>query len=300
MACARWRCSIACARSAPPTGCAALVADGRIDAALARDLIDALHFLMGLKLANNLRQIADGRTPDNAIRLTELGTLERQALKDSLAIVRGSSSGWAGTTGWTRCETARRVPGRPGSCQGPHEGDAAIRGSPRAAQCCSRSGRGLVLFNFPMLIVWDRDATVFGLPLLPVALFAIWAALIAALAWAIDAAQSVRRGGAPPATAEPTRASDRAMISAPLVLGVSFGYLLLLFAIAAFGDRRAAARPLGDRQRLDLRAVAGGLLHRLDLFRQRRARGGVRGLVPADLPRADAGDAAGLDRACAR
>ena len=30
------------------------------------------------------------------------------------------------------------------------------------------------------------------------------------------------------------------MIAAPLVLGVSFGYLLLLFAIAAFGDRRAA------------------------------------------------------------
>ena len=27
--------------------------------------------------------------PDNAVRLVELGTLERQALKDSLAIVRG-------------------------------------------------------------------------------------------------------------------------------------------------------------------------------------------------------------------
>ena len=44
----------------------------------------------------------------------------------------------------------------------------------------------LVLFNFPMLIVWDRDVTVFGLPLLPVALFAIWAGLIAALAWASE------------------------------------------------------------------------------------------------------------------
>ena len=66
----------------------ALVAAGRIDEALARDLTDALHFLIGLKLANNLRQMAEGRTPDNAIRLTELGTLERQALKDSLAIVR--------------------------------------------------------------------------------------------------------------------------------------------------------------------------------------------------------------------
>ena len=53
-----------------------------------RDLIDALHCLMGLKLASNLRQMAAGRAPDNAIRLAELGTLERQALKDSLAIVR--------------------------------------------------------------------------------------------------------------------------------------------------------------------------------------------------------------------
>jgi hypothetical protein len=45
---------------------------------------------------------------------------------------------------------------------------------------------GVVLFNFPMLILWDRDATVFGLPLLPVALFAIWAAFIGALAWASE------------------------------------------------------------------------------------------------------------------
>ena len=34
---------------------------------------------------------------------------------------------------------------------------------------CAR--RAASLFNFPLLIVWDRDATVLGLPLLPVALF---------------------------------------------------------------------------------------------------------------------------------
>ena len=45
---------------------------------------------------------------------------------------------------------------------------------------------GMVLLNFPLLIVFDRDATVFGLPLLPVALFAIWAILIGLLAWAIE------------------------------------------------------------------------------------------------------------------
>jgi CBS domain-containing protein len=66
----------------------ALVAAGRIDEALARDLTDAVHFLIGVKLASNLRQMAAARPPDNAIRLAELGTLERQALKDSLAIVR--------------------------------------------------------------------------------------------------------------------------------------------------------------------------------------------------------------------
>jgi CBS domain-containing protein len=62
---------------------------GRIDAGLARDLGDALHCLMGLKLASNLRQIDAGQSPDNAVRLVDLGTLERQTLKDSLAMVRG-------------------------------------------------------------------------------------------------------------------------------------------------------------------------------------------------------------------
>jgi CBS domain-containing protein len=67
----------------------ALISAGRIEADLARDLIEALQFLIGLKLATNLRQLAGGRAPDNMVRLAELGTLERQALKDSLAIVRG-------------------------------------------------------------------------------------------------------------------------------------------------------------------------------------------------------------------
>jgi len=40
---------------------------------------------------------------------------------------------------------------------------------------------GLLLFNFPLLALWDRDATLLGLPLFPAALFLIWALLIAAL-----------------------------------------------------------------------------------------------------------------------
>jgi len=45
---------------------------------------------------------------------------------------------------------------------------------------------GVLLFNFPLLKLWLSDATVFGLPLLPVALFGAWAALIAVLAFLME------------------------------------------------------------------------------------------------------------------
>ena len=41
---------------------------------------------------------------------------------------------------------------------------------------------GWVLFNFPLLGLWDRDATVWGIPLFPLALFLLWGGLIAMLA----------------------------------------------------------------------------------------------------------------------
>ena len=75
---------------------AALAEAERLDRALAQDLTEALRFLMGLKLSNNLKQIKAGRAPDNAIALAEVGTLDRQALKDSLAIVRRFRD-WLGT-----------------------------------------------------------------------------------------------------------------------------------------------------------------------------------------------------------
>jgi hypothetical protein len=40
----------------------------------------------------------------------------------------------------------------------------------------------LLLFNFPLLALWDHPALIWGLPLFPTALFLIWALLIAALA----------------------------------------------------------------------------------------------------------------------
>ncbi len=44
----------------------------------------------------------------------------------------------------------------------------------------------LLLFNFPLLAVWDRDALLFGLPLFPAALFVLWVLLIAVLAWLLE------------------------------------------------------------------------------------------------------------------
>lgn len=66
----------------------ALAQAGRIDPARVRDLTDALHFLMGVKLDNNLAQMQAGRAPDNLIRLDALGTLDREGLKEALTIVR--------------------------------------------------------------------------------------------------------------------------------------------------------------------------------------------------------------------
>jgi CBS domain-containing protein len=55
---------------------------------MARDLTDALHFLMGLKLKNNLRLRQMNEPAHHSVRLSELGTLERDLLKDSLAIIK--------------------------------------------------------------------------------------------------------------------------------------------------------------------------------------------------------------------
>ena len=40
---------------------------------------------------------------------------------------------------------------------------------------------GWLLLNFPLLSLWDRDATVLGLPLFPAALFMLWGGLIVLL-----------------------------------------------------------------------------------------------------------------------
>ena len=45
---------------------------------------------------------------------------------------------------------------------------------------------GALLLNFPLLALWDRDATVLGLPLFPAALFVLWGGLIVVLAWLME------------------------------------------------------------------------------------------------------------------
>jgi hypothetical protein len=44
----------------------------------------------------------------------------------------------------------------------------------------------VLVLNFPLLALWDRDATLLGLPLFPCALFAVWALLIGLTAWILE------------------------------------------------------------------------------------------------------------------
>lgn len=45
---------------------------------------------------------------------------------------------------------------------------------------------GWLLLNFPLLALWDRDATVLGLPLFPAALFVLWCGLIVVLGLIVE------------------------------------------------------------------------------------------------------------------
>lgn len=62
--------------------------------------------------------------------------------------------------------------------RGSHEAGA------RSQRLVALCGAGILLFNFPLLTLWKGD--VFGLPLLPLALFGIWVLLIVTLALLSD------------------------------------------------------------------------------------------------------------------
>ena len=52
---------------------------------------------------------------------------------------------------------------------------------------------GWLLFNFPVLGLWDRDALLLGMPLFPAALFILWGVLIGAIAWLMERGDAASR-----------------------------------------------------------------------------------------------------------
>lgn len=65
-----------------------LVAAGRVPQELATDLVDSLHFLMGLKLKAGLAELETERPITGGVATDRLSSLERDLLKDTLAVVK--------------------------------------------------------------------------------------------------------------------------------------------------------------------------------------------------------------------
>lgn len=66
----------------------ALLAGGHLPPDLGPDLIESLHFFMGLKLRAGLQALEQGRPAGSEIALDRLGSLDRDLLKDTLAVVK--------------------------------------------------------------------------------------------------------------------------------------------------------------------------------------------------------------------
>ena len=84
--------SLALARRVTATSTAdrinALVLEGALDAALGQELIESLHFLIGLRLTAGLAEIDTGRTVTGNVIPERLTSLERDLLKDALSVVK--------------------------------------------------------------------------------------------------------------------------------------------------------------------------------------------------------------------
>lgn len=83
--------------------------------------------------------------------------------------------------------TGRRGDGDAGAGSSDGIGERAV-GAPRRQRLIALFGAACLLFNFPLLALWNRKAVVFGVPLFPVALFTVWAVLIGLLAWIVERA----------------------------------------------------------------------------------------------------------------
>lgn len=66
----------------------ALMAGGHLEPRLGAELIESLHFFMDLKLKAGLQAIEQGRAAGSGIAVERLGSLDRDLLKDTLAVVK--------------------------------------------------------------------------------------------------------------------------------------------------------------------------------------------------------------------
>jgi hypothetical protein len=69
-----------------------------------------------------------------------------------------------------------------------HDQETAMRSGLGHERLVAVFAAATLLLNFPLLALWDRAATVFGLPLFPLALFLIWGGVIVLLAWLMESA----------------------------------------------------------------------------------------------------------------
>jgi hypothetical protein len=58
--------------------------------------------------------------------------------------------------------------------------------TPRRPRLLGLAALGWLGFNFPLITLWDQRVTLWGVPLMGLALFAGWAVLIAAAAWVVE------------------------------------------------------------------------------------------------------------------
>jgi len=59
-------------------------------------------------------------------------------------------------------------------------------GPQRTARLLGLCAVGWLGLNFPLITLWDHRVTLFGVPLMALALFAGWAVLIGAAAWIVE------------------------------------------------------------------------------------------------------------------
>ncbi len=66
----------------------ALRAAGHLSESMSIDLMDSLHFFMGLRLQAGLRAMQSGQAPTDHVTVEQLSSLDRDLLRDTLAVVR--------------------------------------------------------------------------------------------------------------------------------------------------------------------------------------------------------------------